>query len=380
MKNFASCAAAATACAFVSLPAHAVDVKAGDWDLSVGGYVNAYLTHATCKGDQGIDGLALATQALGCNGHEKSTVIGNGLLPNALVVGAKSRQAGFDIGATLMIGAAVATGSSIANNSEVDVRQGFFTIGRADLGTFKLGRDYGLFGHNAILSDMTLLGVGQPTAVVQRGRVSLGHIGAGYTYLGHYGMLTYKTPSMGGFTVEAGLLSPVDGAQAGSSSEPQVQAVAVYTFGAGKAWVAGKTQKFDDSAPGANDAFRMSGGEIGASVDLGGFGLLANVQSGKGIGVLSDGDAGAAKQTNWLLQGTYKVTGTTKLGLGYGENKLKDGSGSGLRRNSNLTGGVYHQLTPAVTLVGELSRTESRSFSGLKARQNGASIGGIIFF
>lgn len=379
MKNKLAALAAAAACALAPA-AHAVDLKAGDWDLSVGGFVNAYLTHARCTGDQAITGLALATQALGCNGHEKSTVIGNGLLPNALVVGAKSRQAGFDIGATLMIGAAVATGSSIANNSEVDVRQGFLTIGRADLGTFKLGRDYGLFGANAILSDMTLLGVGQPTAATQRGRVSLGHIGAGYTYLGHYGQLTYKTPAMGGFTLEGGLFSAVDGAQGGSSSEPQLQAKAKFDFGSGKAWVAGKTQKFDDSAPGAGDAFRMSGAEVGASVDLGGFGLLANLQSGKGLGVLSDGDSGGVKQTNWLLQGTYKVTPAVKLGLGYGQSRLKDGSGNGLRKNANLTGGAYYQLTPAVTLVGELARTESRAFDGAKARQNGASVGGIVFF
>ena len=380
MMKLASCAAAASACALACLPAHAVDIKAGDWDLSVGGYVNAYLTHATCSGDQAITGLALATQALGCNGHDKSTVIGNGLLPNALVVGAKSKQGGFDVGATLMIGAAVATGSAIANNSEVDVRQGFMTIGRADLGTFKLGRDYGLFGSNAILSDMTLLGVGQPTAATQRGRVSLGHIGAGYTYLGHYGQLTYKTPAMGGLSIEGGLFSAVDGAQAGSSSEPQLQAVAKYDFGMGKAWVGGKTQKFDDSAPGAGDAFRMRGLEAGVSLDLGAFGLLANVQGGKGIGVLSDGDSGNVKQTNWLLQGTFKVTPALKLGLGYGESKLKDGSGPALRRNANLTGGAYYQLTPAVTLVGELARTESRAFSGAKARQNGASVGGIVFF
>jgi hypothetical protein len=33
-----------------------------------------------------------------------------------------------------------------------------------------------------------------------------------------------------------------------------------------------------------------------------------------------------------------------------------------------------------VTLVGELARTESRAFDGAKARQNGASVGGIVFF
>lgn len=368
----------ALAAAALTAPAHAVDLKAGDWDLSVGGYVNAYLTHARCSGSQAIDGLALATQAIGCNGHDKSTVIGNGLLPNALVVGAKSKQAGFDVGATLMIGAAVATGSAIANNSEVDVRQGFLTIGRADLGTFKLGRDYGLFGAPAILSDMTLLGVGQPTALTQRGRVSLGHIGAGYSYLGHYGQFTYTTPAMGGVTASAGLFSAVDGAQPGSGAEPQVQAQLNYAAGGMKFWLAGKTQKFEATPTAA--AFRMSGVEAGGQATFGIVGLLVNVQSGKGLGLLSDGDAGNAKQTNVLVQGTVQATPALKLGLGVGQSKFKDGRGSALETNSNLTAGAYYQLTKSVTLVGELGRTQSESFAGARARQNGASVGGIVFF
>ncbi|MFX7953387.1 hypothetical protein ABTK49_19885, partial [Acinetobacter baumannii] len=84
---------------------------------------------------------ALASQALGCAGTSGRTVIGNGLLPNALTTTAKTRQEGFDLSATLMIGAAVAAGDAISNNSNVDVRQGFVTFGNADMGSVKLGRD-----------------------------------------------------------------------------------------------------------------------------------------------------------------------------------------------------------------------------------------------
>ncbi|MFX8012293.1 hypothetical protein ABTK70_20230, partial [Acinetobacter baumannii] len=48
--------------------AHAADFKAGEWDLSVGGIVNAYYTHTSCSGSQAVTGLALASQALGCAG------------------------------------------------------------------------------------------------------------------------------------------------------------------------------------------------------------------------------------------------------------------------------------------------------------------------
>jgi predicted porin len=358
----------------------AADFKAGAWDLSVGGFINAYYTHSSCSGAQTFtgSGLALASQALGCGGNEKSTVIGNGLLPNALITTAKTQQSGWDIGATLMIGAAVSSSDSISNNNNVDVRQGFMTFGRPDLGTFKLGRDYGSFGRNAILTDMTLLGAGATVAATQRNRVSLGHIGAGYTYLGHYGQMAYTTPSMGGLTASLALMSPVDAftGVAQADDTPQVQAQLQFEAAGVKAWAGAKAQKFKDEGEG----FDMNGLEIGASGSFAGFGLLANLQSGKGIGVLADADSGALKQTNLLLQGTYQLTPALKLGLGHGRSRIKDGTGTDLRDNTNLTGGAYYKLTESLTLVGELSRTESRSFAGDKAKLNGAAFGAILFF
>lgn len=379
-KTIARRAAAGLCLLAPALTTLAADFKAGAWDLSVGGFINAYYTHASCSGAQTFtgSGLALASQGLGCGGNEKSTIIGNGLLPNALTVGAKTQQNGWDIGANLMIGAAVSSGDSISNNSNVDVRQGYMTIGRADVGTFKLGRDYGSFGKNAILSDMTLLGAGATVAATQRNRVTLGHIGAGYTYLGHYGQIAYTTPSMGGLSATLSLMSPVDAftGVAQADDTPQVQAHLQYDGSGFKVWGGGKQQKFRDEG----DGFTMSGVELGASGSFAGFGLLVNLQSGKGLGVLADGDSGDLKQTNLLLQGTYQLTPALKVGLGHGTSRLKDGTGTDLRENTSLTAGGYYKLTDSVTLVGELSRTESRTFAGEKARMNGVALGAILFF
>lgn len=373
-------AAAGLALLAPTMTAFAADFKAGAWDLSVGGFINAYYTHSSCSGAQTFtgSGLALASQALGCGGNEKSTVIGNGLLPNALTVGAKSQQNGWDVGANLMIGAAVSSADAIGNNNNVDVRQGYMTLGRADVGSFKLGRDYGFFGKNAILADMTLLGAGATVNATQRNRVTLGHIGAGYTYLGHYGQMAYTTPSMGGFTGTLALMSPVDAATgvAEADDTPQVQAQLQYAGSGFKLWGTGKQQKFKD----AGDGFTMSGVELGGSAAFAGFGLLVNLQSGKGLGVLSDADSGDLKQTNLLLQGTYELTPALKLGLSHGRSRIKEGAGTDLRDNTNLTGGAYYKLTDSVTVVGELSRTESKTFAGDKARMNGVAIGAILFF
>jgi predicted porin len=374
---------AAVAGAFLSLAAtssQAADFKAGDWDLSVGGIINAFYTRTHCSGSQAIGGLALATQALGCGGEDGRTVIGNGLLPNALVTAAKSKQEGYDIGATLMIGAATASDDAIGNNSNVDVRQAFLTIGDADIGTFKLGRDYGLFGQAAILGDMTLFGAGAPVSATQRNRVTLGHIGAGYTYLGTYGRVAWASPSYGGFTAKLALVSPVDasGTTYTGKTSPQFQAVGTFDFGPGKVWAGAKSQKF--TAPADTDGFTLNGLEVGGSVAAGGFGLLVNVQSGKGLGVLSDGDSGPRKQTNYLVQGTYQATPKLKLGLNWGESRLKDGIDTDLRSNSNLTGGLYFGITKSLTLTGELSHTASKSAAGETAKLDGVAIGGILFF
>lgn len=383
--------------------AQAVDINAGDFTVNVGGIINAYYTHVNCSGDA-VGGIALAGRALGCGGQGGRTTIGNGLLPSGLITSVKTHQGDYDIGGTIGIMVHTATDSAIAANSGVDVRQGFLTIGNAGMGTVKLGRDYGIFGANAILSDMTLLGAGAPVQATQRGRVTLGHIGAGYTYLGTYGQVAYTSPSFSGVKLDAALVSPVDAGNNASGNGPQFQAqLSAAPVEGAKAWVGYKHQKFNGapatspsfaldpttgnivSNPGtpAGPGFNLNAGEIGASYTYGPFGVLANFQAGKGLGILSDGDSGDVKQRNYFIQATYKATEKVKLGLNYGQSKLRDnitGVANSLEKNSNVTAGVYYSLTKSVTLVGELGQTRSEAFSGDVARMKGGSVGAIFFF
>lgn len=373
--------------------ANAVALQGGDWELDVGGIVNAYYTAASCSGDNLASGVALASRALGCSGEDRKTTIGNGLLPNGLITKFKTTQNGIDITGTIGIMVATAASSGIATNTNIDVRQAFFTLGSAEMGTVKIGRDYGTFGSNAILTDMTLLGVGAPTQATQRGRVALGHIGAGYTYLDNYGQITYTSPTFGGgFSFTGGLFSPVDAsAEFVSRSYPQAQAQFSYTNQLIKVWIGGKTQKFyatQDVPPviRAGRSFNLAAGEIGASLTYGPFGLLGNVQAGRGIGILSDGDQGKQKGLNWLVQGTYKVIEDVKLGLNYGisrnrnSDEYNDVFNASFKSNTNATAGVYWSLTKSVTLVGEVGQTRSKDYLGNRAKQWGGSLGGIIFF
>ena len=367
--------------------AQAVDIKAGDWTVSVGGIVNAYYTAVSCSGDA-IGGLALGAQALGCGGEGDRTTIGNGLLPNGLITSASTNSGGYDVKALIGIYNSTATDSAIGQNSVVDVRQAYFTFGTPTMGTIKLGRDYGIFGANAILGDMTLMGAGAPVQATQRGRVALGHIGAGYSYLGHYGQISYSLPkSPSGFGFDIGLMSPVldtpvvAGARYTTKSSPQLQAQVSMSADNFKAWLGAKTQRFDSATPGLGD-LTMTGVELGASYTMGEIGLLGNIQGGKALGILSDADQGDTKSKNYFVQGTYKTSDKLKLGVSYGLSKNDDNTAGtlGLKSNANLTLGAYYSLNSLITLVGEVGQTRSKAFAGQTARMNGVSLGGIIFF
>jgi len=381
--------------------AGAVGLQGDGWSVDVGGIVNAYYTATSCSGDA-VGGPALAGRALGCAGENHKTSIGNGLLPSGLITKFKTQQGGYDIGGTIGIMVHAATSSGVATNTNVDVRQAFFTIGTPEMGTVKIGRDYGIFGANAILNDMTLLGAGAPTQATQRGRVTLGHIGAGYTYLDNYGQMSYVSPTWGGgFTFTAGLMSPVDASVYASKNYPQVQAQLQYTNETVKVWLGAKTQRFFANAfvpaPDPNNPsqtfvvtpdqdFNENSAEIGASFTAGGFGFLANYQTGNGIGILSDGDQGDVRGENYLLQATYKVTDKSKFGISYGkskntdENNYNDLLNASFKSNDNLTLGWYYALTSSITLALEVGETRSKDYLDQQAKQYGGSFGGIIFF
>jgi predicted porin len=394
-------AAGIGAAALFAGSAGAVGLQGDNWSVDVGGIVNAYYTATSCSGDN-VGGPALASRALGCAGEDHKTSIGNGLLPSGLITKFKTQQEGFDIGGTIGIMVHAATSSGVATNTNVDVRQAFFTIGTPEMGTFKIGRDYGVFGANAILNDMTLLGAGAPTQATQRGRVTLGHIGAGYTYLQNYGQMSYVSPVFGGgFTVTAGLFSPVDAGVFVSKNYPQVQAQLQYTNDMLKVWVGGKTQRFYSTGfvptPDPNDPnqtfiirpnsdFDAWAAEVGASISGGGFTFLGNIEGGNGIGILADGDQGDVSGLNYLLQGTYKFTDKWKVGLSYGLSKNDDNNNynsilnASFKSNENLTAGLYYALTSSITLAAEVGETRSKDYVGQEAKQYGGSFGGIIFF
>src|SRR5882757_3862700 len=349
-----------------------IDVNAGDWKIDFSGNVNAFYVGSQCD-DPGTN--TTVTGGLACTG-DHSAAVRNGLLPAALVFSATSRQGDFDIDVTVGlypgINSSAAAGVNGAGQPSalaspgIDARQVFFTFGDASWGTVKMGRDIGLFGKDAILDDMTLLGVGSAGANSAPSNTSLGRIGIGYIYTDWEPQITYTTATYNGFSGSIGLFQPLETAGYTSHNSPQIQVGGSYAWGDpkgdalfGKAWIDVVYQKLkDNSAAAAQDAL------IGKATSFSGW----------------ESDGG-------YVQGTYKL-GKLKLGLSYGLSELKladderatQNVNNLVKRNSSGVLGLYYSLTKSITLVGEYIDTKAEAWNGNSATEKDYALGGILFF
>jgi predicted porin len=406
-----------------------IEVNAGDWKIDFSGNVNAFYVGAGCDNSA----TAVVVGGLTCTGNHAASVR-NGLLPAALVFSATTRQDDFDIDVTVGfypgINSSAAAGvngpglpSALATPG-IDARQIYFTFGDTSWGTVKMGRDIGLFGKDAILDDMTLLGVGSTGGNVAPSNTSLGRIGIGYIYTDWQPQITYTTPNYSGFTGSAGIFQPLyaSGALAGavlpgqpadaiyrSHNEPQFQIGVSYAWGdpkatdtlSGKGWVDVVSQRAKASNTdilanerGANTSFTGTAVDGGVKLDVVGFEGVLYGYWGKGVGttglyILPTSALGEKRESEGgYIQATYKLN-KLKLGLSYGLSELKPARDEAplqgridlLKRNSSGVFGAYYSLTKSITLVGEYIYTRTEAWNnGFSARENDIAIGGILFF
>lgn len=401
-----------------------IDVAAGDWKIDFSGNVNAFYVGTSC--DTPGATTTGGTGGLACVGDHSASVR-NGLLPAALVFSATTRQADLDIDVTIgfypginsSLGGAVngAANPSALQSPGIDARQVYFTFGDASWGTVKLGRDIGLFGKDAILDDMTLLGVGTASGNAAPSNTSLGRIGIGYIYTDWEPQITYTTPSLGGFTGSVGVfqpLDPLDGTGYVSHNAPQIQVGGAFAWGdpktdalTGKVWVDVVSQKLKlDSSqtplPGQATSYTGTAVDGGVKLDVSGFEGVVYGYTGKGVGTtglyyLATSALGDKRKSDGgYLQATYKFD-KLKVGLSYGISDLKLADdeqafqnaacsplgfvpGCLVKRNKSGVLGVYYSLTKSITLVGEFVDTKADAWNGDSATQKDVALGGILFF
>lgn len=416
MKTKLSLAVASALLAAASSANAGITIPAGDWTLDIGGVVNAYYTHTTFSGDAGV---GTAPIALGDGDGRSVNNITTGLLPNYLSVSGKTRQNDLDVGFTISINPGASTTQAGIQGSQQENRQAFLTFGDASWGSIKLGKDLGVFASDAILNDMTLLGVGSAAGSLAGNTTTLGRIGTGFMYADWKSQVAYTSPNWNGFSFTAAVtqawnaLSFAGGA--GSSerggSSPAFEAKASYEWTgdvAGKVWVSGISQRVKglsnqagftvDAVTGVvtagtantitDDSDRATAFDIGTTVNVAGFGLTGYYYTGEGIGqtvqLLGGFDANGKSRDSdgWYVQGTYAIPGVgTKLGVSYGKSTLEGNAGEFDEiEDSMWTVGAYHPITKHLNLVAEYSQSKHEEDAGLEGKAKTVSLGAILFF
>jgi predicted porin len=382
-----------------------IQIPAGDWTLDIGGVVNAYYTNTRGTGSAVVGGLG----GPNASGERNESNITTGLLPNVLSVSGKSRQNDLDIGFTIAINPGASTTSAGIQTAQQENRQAFLTIGDRSWGSVKLGKDLGIFASDAILNDMTLLGVGAGAGALAGNTTTLGRIGTGFMYADWKSQVAYTSPNWDGFQFTAGVTqawnaqsadldatAAVNRASATSTgrggAQPAFEGKASYAWTgpvAGKVWTSAITQKVE-GVTGASADDRAYAWDIGATANMGPFGLTGYYYDGKGIGrtlQLADGFdlTGKRRDSNGgYVQGTYTLPTATKLGLSWGQSNLDRNSAETrtalVEKNEMWTLGAYHPLTKSVNLVAEYSDVKSEAQTGAEGKSRTMSAGAILFF
>ena len=398
--------------AFASTANAGITIPAGDWTLDVGGVVNAYYTSTK------LSGAATTTPGYGGaymgGGNGTHANITTGLLPNYLAVSGKTRQNDLDIAFTISINPGSSTSQGGIQSAQQENRQAFMTIGDASWGSVKLGKDLGIFASDAILNDMTLLGVGAGAGKLAGNTTTLGRIGTGFMYADWKAQVAYTSPNWNGFQFTAGVTQPFNAIAVNSSaisatsanqggSEPAFEGKVSYSFTAdavtGKVWASGITQKVSQLSTGVTGVTRNDTAEawdIGANLNAAGFGLTGYYYQGSGIGQTIQLNGGfditghQRDSSGGYVQGTYTIpTVGTKLGVSWGQSSIDANSTE--RATGNLTDemwtvGAYHPLTKSVNLVAEYSHVTSQvsdsnvSANNREVKGQTVSLGAILFF
>jgi len=431
-KNIKLAVAGAVLALSASAANAGIIIPAGDWTLDISGNVNTYSVWTKNEANAArravAGGLTALSNGTGSNNTQNNMT--TGLLPNFLSVSGSTRQNDLDVTFLISLqpgssntnalqgasggycGTVVAGASPGCTNQ--NNRQAFLTFGDKSWGTVKIGKDLGIFASDAILSDMTLLGVGASTG--GGGNTTLGRIGAGYIYADWKPQIAYTTPNFSGFQATVGIsqawnqvdssvnsLDTTKRAGAGVAYEGK----ASYSFAAndvtGKVWVSGIAQKTDlfGNVNVTTDDTIVRAGDIGANVNLAGFGLTGYYYAGSGIGTTGQmlsgyGFNAAVTQVNQrdsdggYVQATYVLPTKTKVGVSWGISNLDLASGEVagvagaastlVKENEMWVAGVYHPLTKHLNLVAEYSYLTSQSHRGDENKAYSGSLGAILFF
>jgi len=359
-------------------------------------------------------------------GQHDSNAIRGGLLPSSLQFSLSTHQMGLDLEVYfgMYVGGNNANwGAFGANNggspfslgtSGIDFRQVFGKIGTPTMGTFKIGRDIGVFASDAILNDLTLLGVGSPGSNLAPANTSLGRIGVGYIYADFLPQITYISPTVNGFTLTAAAVTPYD--EIAFSGDPESGSMTGHDtpMGQGKiSYVNALTpdtkltlstsgviqnQQNDCVAAPSTCVYMPSGTNVTAwavdgfgMLDIYGWNFVAYGYTGKGVGTTGlffdgvDIYGDPRKSYGGYLQGSYTFNKVFTVGGSWGASYLDTANSTDaaneawncsfassclVHENSSWIGFARYKLTKWVNLQAEYISTAAKSVDNYYGQHN----------
>jgi hypothetical protein len=257
------------------------------------------------------------------------------------------------------------------------------------------GRELGLFGRQAILSDQTLFGVGATGGAAGAG-TTLGRIGFGYIYPQFKAQMTYSSPAGRPGQLSIGLFQPATNPPYTTVQIPRVEAEGVYTAGNTKVWVGGlaQTNKTPEGAFATDETAFAWGGNAGVRFGTAMFSVTGTAYYGKGIGttlMFLGGAAGAGTGGDDLRKsyGGYgqvtvtpansKVTVAGSWGI-----SILDAANDDLAdfktKNWLASGGIYYQATKSLKVVGEFNYAVTEDDTDADKNKEIAPAFGLMLF
>lgn len=407
----------AAASIVASNPASAAFTIGGEngWQLSTDGIVDVFATYAsTSPLPSGNRALSLLSAGGTQSTYDQRFGVGVGLLPSVIAFNVKAPTTN-GVDSTVRVGIYPniqnKSGTRFDTSPNIDFREFYYTA-KGAYGELLAGRALNLYQGKNILNDMTLLTSGTIPGSAFRGGTTLGHIGYGYLYTNFGPQIRYTTPDFAGakFALEVGEPYKIS-ADTGKTNSPRVEAEISYATALGggttlQAWVSGlyQTAPRNDSTAtvtvarsGRDD--ESIGGAYGVGVGFSGLNLLASGYGGRGLGMLSaqDGDVLGAADTStdangrqrlawgYLLQATYQMTPSVKLGANYGQSRQEKNDmepvGNAIMKNqeSGVLMATYN-FNKFTQFVAEVIYAQNTWMDGAKQHSNQFALGTMFYW
>jgi len=396
-----------------STPAQAGFVIGGEngWQLSTDGIVDVFSTYnSTTPLPSGNRAVSLLGGTTGS--HDQRFGVGVGLLPSVIAFNVKAPTTnGIDSSVRVGIYPNIQNkgATRFDTSPNIDFREFFYTA-KGSFGELLAGRALNLYQGKNILNDMTLLTSGTIPGNAFRGGTTLGHIGYGYLYTNFGPQIRYTTPDMGGVKVALEIAEPYKiSSETGKTNSPRVEAEVSYAGKIGaattQAWVSGLYQaapRKDSAAARPGKDNQSIGAAYGATVGFSGINLMGSGYVGRGLGMLSaqDGDlfadattassstdANGSERMHWgyLLQATYQLTPSFKLGANYGQSRQEkndtEPAGPSIMKNQeSAVIMLTYNLNKFTQFVAEYIYAQNTWMDGQKQHSNQVALGTMFYW